>query len=187
MSRTERYLKRATLGLWGQRRREAQMELRGILEDKLWRFQFLGLTPAEAETRALSELGPASALARGLSSVHSVPIGVQGVLLACMVGVLGVQTVGAITSVRATTYDTINNCDFSEASLRTLPLKQQTTVRLYIKKVGLEKSLAQCRENVSASYNFLSITDIMTALKDAGVNVLPSSNQNNRPLAKVAG
>ena len=104
MNRTERYLRRATLGLWGQRRREAQMELRGAIEDKLWRFEHLGLTPGEAERRALAELGPARAVAGGLSRVHSVPVGVQGALLAAVLGVVGVQMVAAQTVVKAVPY-----------------------------------------------------------------------------------
>jgi hypothetical protein len=43
--------------------------------------------------------------------VHSVPVGVQGMLLAAVLGVVGVQTVGAATSVGAVPYDkTVSNC-----------------------------------------------------------------------------
>lgn len=103
-SATERYLRRATWGLWGKQRRGAQAELRGIIEDKLWRFKLLGLSDQEAEARALAELGHAGALAAGLSRVHSLPLALQGALLAGVLGALGVQMVGAAAGVRAVPY-----------------------------------------------------------------------------------
>ncbi len=103
-SAAERYIRRATWGLWGTKRREAQAELRGIIEDKLWRFKWLGLSDTQAEARALAELGQPDQIAAGLSRVHSLPLALQGALLAGMLGALGVQMVGAAAGVRAVPY-----------------------------------------------------------------------------------
>ncbi|WP_019588043.1 permease prefix domain 1-containing protein [Deinococcus apachensis] len=71
MRETEVYLNRATRGLWGQKRRDAQTELRGAIEDKVYRYRLLGLSEAEAARAALRDLGSPHAIARDLSRVHT--------------------------------------------------------------------------------------------------------------------
>ena len=47
VNETERYLRRATRGLWGRRRQAVQQELRGEIEDKVWRHRLGGCTEAD--------------------------------------------------------------------------------------------------------------------------------------------
>ncbi|WP_293913843.1 hypothetical protein [Deinococcus sp.] len=190
MNRTERYLKRATLGLWGRRRREAQMELRGIVEDKLWRFEHLGLTPDEAERRALAELGPARAVAGGLSRVHIVPVGVQGALLLGVLGMLGVQVVASAAGVRATMQmPSYGKCNFDEAFVKSLPAQEQQAARNYLTRVGRSSVEALCRETAPGLLTYLKIDDFLGALKSAGVSVTPKdgSKSQYRYLLKFPG
>lgn len=48
MNEVDRYLKRATRGLWGQKRRDAQAELRGAVEDKVYLCRLQGQSEAQA-------------------------------------------------------------------------------------------------------------------------------------------
>jgi len=112
----ERYLQRATWGLWGKKRKDGQAELRGIIEDKLWRLKLLGLNESEAEKRALDEMGKASELAAGFSRVHSLPLVLQGVLLVSLLSALGVQMVGAAAGIRAVPFQNkIPTCEASDS------------------------------------------------------------------------
>ena len=91
MKETERFIRRATRSLWGQARRDAALELRGAVEDKLYRYSLLGLSAPEAERAALRDLGSPSAIARELGTVHSLPQGVKVGLFAGLAGLLSFQ------------------------------------------------------------------------------------------------
>ena len=78
----ERYLRRATRGLWGQRRREVRAELEEHVLEQAWVYEREGLDTREALARALETLGEARALSAGLTRVHSGPALARGALLA---------------------------------------------------------------------------------------------------------
>ena len=53
----DQFIRHATRGLWGTRKRDAALELRGAIEDKIYRHQLCGLSAADAERAALRDLG----------------------------------------------------------------------------------------------------------------------------------
>ncbi|WP_221090117.1 hypothetical protein [Deinococcus aquaedulcis] len=101
MSATDRFVRQATRGLWGQKRRDAQLELRGAVEDKVYRYGLCGLSPEDAERAALRDLGRPGAIARDLSRVHSVPVALRGALALGVAGLLSLQAAAQVGTVQA--------------------------------------------------------------------------------------
>ncbi|MBZ9714823.1 permease prefix domain 1-containing protein [Deinococcus multiflagellatus] len=101
MSATDRFLRQATRGLWGQKRREVQLELRGAIEDKVYRHQLCGLSSQDAERAALRDLGRPGAIARDLSRVHSAPAALRGALALGVAGLLSLQAAAQVGTVQA--------------------------------------------------------------------------------------
>jgi len=112
MTPTDRYLRQATLGLHGQARKAAELELRGTIEDRVWRLTLLGLTEADATQAALRDLGSPHAIARGLTRVHTLP---RAALTAVL---LGVQALAQVPTVWALADPTDRSCQFDEADLQ---------------------------------------------------------------------
>jgi hypothetical protein len=73
MTPLERYLHRATRGLWGKKRLEVKAELRGSVEARAWQLECRGIAPERALEMALAELGAPGAIAAGLTGVHTMP------------------------------------------------------------------------------------------------------------------
>ncbi|MFC4455109.1 hypothetical protein [Deinococcus sonorensis] len=90
----DRYLRRATRGLWGRTRRRVQAELRGAVEDRIWRHQVAGCEDSEAVRLALQDMGDASTTARELSAVHTLPRGLQ---LTAVLALLAALSTGPLT------------------------------------------------------------------------------------------
>ncbi|MBB6016673.1 hypothetical protein ACFP9V_16750 [Deinococcus radiopugnans] len=101
MSEIDRYLRRATRGVWGQKKRDAQTELRGAIDDKIYRARLLGLDEAQAEASALRDLGSPAAIARGLGEVHTAPQTLQVLAFVGVAGLLGFQAAAQVATVRA--------------------------------------------------------------------------------------
>jgi hypothetical protein len=80
----ETYLKKATRGLWGQRKHDAMLELRGNIEARIWTLEHHGKTQAEALEMALQELGDPRAVRAGFVQVQSLPSILRAVVLAAM-------------------------------------------------------------------------------------------------------
>lgn len=111
MNEVERYLSRATRGLWGTRKEEAQMELRGAIEDKVHRYTLLGLNEPEAITAALRDLGNPNVIARELNAIHTVPVALRTLLLISVAGTLGLKAVAGVPGVKAwPSPDLIRDC-----------------------------------------------------------------------------
>lgn len=93
---TERYLRAATRGLWGQERRALQTELRGHISARVQEFRLGGLSEAEAERQTLRELGAPVQVSGGMLGVHTWPaLGKAGALTALlMTGLLSVLPQG---------------------------------------------------------------------------------------------
>ncbi len=69
----ERFLRRATRGLWGEQRRLVRRELQGAIEDRVWRHQVAGCSEAEAVRRALEDLGTPAVIASGMQRTYTWP------------------------------------------------------------------------------------------------------------------
>ncbi|PTA67556.1 permease prefix domain 1-containing protein [Deinococcus arcticus] len=101
MSATDQFVRRATRGLWGQKKRDVQQELRGAVEDKVYRHRLCGLSPEAAEQAALRDLGHPGAIALELSRVHSLPAAVRGTLALGIAGLLSLQAAAQVGTVQA--------------------------------------------------------------------------------------
>ncbi|GBF05782.1 hypothetical protein DAERI_060042 [Deinococcus aerius] len=174
MRETEAYLNRATLGLWGQKRRDARTELRGAVEDKVYRYRLLGLGEAEALRAALRDLGSPHAIARDLNRVHTLPQAVRAALLAGVATLLGVQALAQVPTVRAVPDPRIQTCTYDEAFLKQLPQKDADDLRRRLAQPGGRAALeAECRAHVSPTpaNHLLLLSDLIAALRTGGVTV----------------
>jgi hypothetical protein len=78
----ETYLKRATRGIWGKRRTDAILELRGNIEARIWALQHQGKTPSQALKIALQEFGDPRAVNSEMARVHTWPGLLRNLLVA---------------------------------------------------------------------------------------------------------
>lgn len=173
MNATERYVRQATRGLSGQARRDAQMELRGAIEDKAWRLTLLGLEPQEATRRAVRELGSPHAVAGGLARVHTLPKAALAAVLAGVAALLGVQALAAVPVVRAIPDPAYKFCVFDETQIRRMTPQMQTDLRAQLAQPGgRAKAEAECRANSPVpTNNLLRLSDLTAALAAGGVKV----------------
>lgn len=171
MKRTERYLQRATLGLWGQRRADVRAELRGAVEDKLYRYQLLGLSPEAAETAALRDLGSPHRLAWSLGFVHTGTTTLRLSLLLGMAGLLSLQAVAQVATVKSAFGTERSDCrlavpaDFQTAAI------QAKYARLLQAYGGPERYLQLCRAGQFEPSALLNVTDLLSALTAGGVPI----------------
>ena len=143
----ERYLRAATRGLWGRRRAQVRAELRGGVENKLWRYQLLGHGPEEATARALRAALSLTALNRSAAQV---------VAASCTPQVL--------------------KCDFSPqgiAKLNAALKKDGFGVDLGQSLKGLEPQKLEdaCHSALPNVYQFLDYDNLLEVLRHKGVTV----------------
>ena len=100
MNPLERYLSRATRGLWGRRRAEARQELASHVFERARQLMAGGMCESEAERQVLAELGAPEAVSRGLTSVHTLPVAAPALALALLVGGAGLLATQAAAQVR---------------------------------------------------------------------------------------
>ncbi len=92
---TERYLKRATRGLWGKRRREVREELEIHLRDRIQSYRLAGLTEAEAAGRTLRELGHPKEVSSGMARLYTLPTLIGSSTLVAVICALAVVAVSS--------------------------------------------------------------------------------------------
>lgn len=80
------YLRRATRGLIGARRRAVRQELHANIVQHALDLQMGGLGASDALARALSDFGPPERLSGGLTRVHTLPAVLTALLLASGIG-----------------------------------------------------------------------------------------------------
>lgn len=174
MSEVARYLNRATRGLWGEKKRDAQTELRGAIEDKIYRHRLLGLSETEATTAALRDLGSPAAIARELSEVHSMPQVFKTLLFVGVGTLLSLQALAQVTVVKSAylTTDTVE-CRLqtaAELALMSADLRGRYD-RIIAEQGGPEKFLAKCRSTDFGGLVLLKVADLLGALKAGGVRI----------------
>jgi hypothetical protein len=86
----ETYLKQATRGIWGKRKQDAILELRGNIEARIWALEHQGKTQTEALEIALHELGDARAVNAGMTQVHTMPNVTRNILIAGLISSVAV-------------------------------------------------------------------------------------------------
>ena len=70
----EQYLRRATRGLWGRKKREVREELQAHIEERSLAHRIGGMDEAAATERALAELGDPARVRAGMIRLHSLPM-----------------------------------------------------------------------------------------------------------------
>lgn len=79
----ERYLRRATRGVWGRRRLEVQEELAAHLEGRVTAHRIAGLSEHDATQKALAELGSPRMVSAGMAQLYTLPtVAMSGTVLA---------------------------------------------------------------------------------------------------------
>lgn len=164
----EVYLRRAVRGLWGERRRAVELELRGAVEDKVYRYALLGMGEQEAEAAALRDLGDPGALARELGMVHSGPPLAWGAALLGLFTVLSLQAAAQVGSVRAAPYP--RACTYDEAYLSRLTPEARAAFQRTLLRLGRVNLEAQCR-NQPRPNSLLRLSDLKANLRAAGIEV----------------
>lgn len=174
MTTTDQYLKRATRGLWGQKKREAVTELRGAIEDKIYQHRLCGLDELEAERAALRDLGSPAAIARDLNRVHTGPQVARMTLLLGVAGLLGVRAVAQIPTIRAAPVPLEEACTFDEAKLaRYSPEDRAMVVKRISAAGGRANYEAECRARQPGKDDnaLLRLADVIAALRAARIDV----------------
>ncbi|GGO29695.1 permease prefix domain 1-containing protein [Deinococcus humi] len=175
MKSVHRYLQQATRGLWGQKRRDAQTELRGAIEDKVYRHRLLGLSETEAITAALRDLGSPRSIARDLNEVHTVPQMLKIMLLVGVGATLSFQAAAQVPTVQSAYLpsDVQPTCRFSTPQERSaLTTKQQEETGQNLKaQGGSQQFLENCLSASLKGRVLLNVADLMTALRAGGIAV----------------
>lgn len=124
-SATETYLRRATRGLWGRKRREVKEELEAHLSERVLVHQIAGLAEADAVERALSELGRPQEVSVGMARLYTLPtvVGSGAALAAACVAVAALLSSSVAQPLSASFFWPSPECAASEqategASLR---------------------------------------------------------------------
>lgn len=169
--RTERYLRRATRGLIGQARRDAVAELRGAIDDKLYRLSLLGLSGEAALDRALKELGSPRQLAGGYAQVHTLPPALRAVVLSLLAGAAIFSFSSAQRVLQAVPYQLKTaSCDFSEAGLRARPAEEAKAIRAAFAKFGGQQGMRRLCLAIAQRLNqYVKVSDVVQVFKEAGV------------------
>lgn len=140
----DRYLKRATRGLWGEKKRDAQTELRGAIEDKVYRHRLLGLNETEATTAALRDLGSPQAIARELGEIHTLPQTLKVLAFMGVAGLLGFQAIAQVATVRAIPFPgQAPICTFEAAYLALFPGATSADVQRQLAQPGGAQTLEE--------------------------------------------
>ncbi|GGL14906.1 permease prefix domain 1-containing protein [Deinococcus radiotolerans] len=186
MTASDQFIRHATRGLWGQKKRDAALELRGAIEDKIYRYQLCGMNAADAERAALRDLGSPHVIARDLNRVHTAPAAIRVTLLLGVVGLLGVQAVAQIPAVgsafRAKDLQECHVLSPEEVASMTPPARARLQ-RLYAQYGGPEGLNTQCRKGAFL-FPLLSVKDLLAAMKTAKVPVYAETSTTSALVLK---
>jgi hypothetical protein len=171
----EHFLRQATRGLWGQHKRDALTELRGAVEDKVYRHRLAGLNETDATLAALQDLGSPHAIARDLNRVHTAPSALRAALLLGVAGVLGMQAAAQIPMIHAAPVPVTEACRFDEAKLARFSPEDRAMILGRISAAGGRANYeAACRTQHSTAdpNQLLRLSDVISALRAGGIEVL---------------
>lgn len=172
---SERYLKRATRGLYGQHRQDTQAELRGAIEDKIYRYSLLGLAPADAEQAALRDLGDPAAIAQELRVVHTLTPALKFALLTGVTVLLSFQAAAknyVINAAPAPLEVRQQSCSMELNGVYTHSEGRREFVEQQIKMHGSRaRAEAACLKDLPNPNRFIRVADLNAALKGAGFKV----------------
>ncbi|GGQ93533.1 hypothetical protein [Deinococcus ruber] len=172
----ERFLRRSTRGLWGERRRQVQRELQGAVEDRCWRHQLQGCSEAEAVRRALEDLGEPAIIARGMWNTHALPrLLPSAAALVLLAGLSLTPLTRSLAQVVASPLNlTTLFCDGTSAGLkrRTQYLTRRLAQRFnHLHQSSRQDVAALCRWMASDPYEMVERDSLTATLQRQGVTV----------------
>ena len=88
MNEVERYLSRATRGLWGRKREEVREELEAHIQERVMAYRIAGLGEQDATERTLQEFGHPREVSAGMARIYALPTLFEMSLLAVAACVL---------------------------------------------------------------------------------------------------
>lgn len=173
---TDRFLRRATRGLWGKQRQLVHQELLGAIEDHIWRHTVAGCDEAEATRRALDDLGAPAGIARSMQLTHTLP---QVLPWASSAVLLAALSVGSLTHSLAQVVASPLNlsalfCDNSQAgAARRAEQLTPDTARFYerLRQVGAGEVDRLCVSMTSDPYELVDRDSLLAILQPQGVMV----------------
>ncbi len=147
MSEVERYLQRATWGLWGRKRQEVREELETHIQERIVAHRIAGLSEKNAVERTLSEMGEPREVSEGMTRIYTLPtlLG-SGVFFAAACAIVVVT--------------------FSDGSAQSLPLDYRWPA-----EICLEASAQNLPEKCKADEPWLSVEELKENLGPLGVGV----------------
>jgi hypothetical protein len=95
MKALEEYLKHATKGVYGTKKLEIQAELRGSIEDRIWKLETQSLSQNQALEKVLLEFGAAKAVSAGMMKEHTMPKIFKGITIAFLVAITSFTALNA--------------------------------------------------------------------------------------------
>jgi hypothetical protein len=95
MNALEDYLKHATKGVYGTKKLEIIAELRGSIEDRIWKLETQGLNQNQALEKVLLEFGAAKAVNAGLMKEHTMPKIFKSITIAFLIAIASLTTLNA--------------------------------------------------------------------------------------------
>ena len=98
MNKLDTFLQQATRGMWGRKRRDIMLELRGSIEARVWQLELRGMDCEIALEQVLREMGQAKAVANGFMEVHVMPRILKNTAL---IGLCAALTLTAINASKA--------------------------------------------------------------------------------------
>ena len=143
----ERYLRSATRGLWGRKRREVREELAAHIEERTVAFRLAGLSEEDAVERSLREMGEPGEVSEGMTRIYTLPtLFGSGTLLAavCAVAVIA----------------------FSDSSAQSLPMDYRWPA-----EICLEASAQALPPKCKTDEPWLSAQELKENLEPLGVGV----------------
>ena len=160
----ERYLTRATRGLWGKKRLEVKEELAAHIEGRVKRHLVAGLDEAAAVQKALTELGQPAQVSAGMVRLHTAPtlMGLGMMMSATALLVFALVTGGMAQSVPGTLYFPSQACvsAFQEGRASSSPVRDY-----------FEQGTFDSKCNLLGSELWLNFETIRPILETQGVGI----------------
>ena len=116
MNALEDYLRHATKGVYGTKKLEIQAELRGSIEDRIWKLENQGLNQNQALEKVLLEFGAAQAVNSGLMKEHTMPKIFKGITMAFLIAIASLTTLNASRAEIEVVTDPIFDVPFAPVS-----------------------------------------------------------------------
>ncbi len=145
--KVERYLRRATRGLWGRKREEVREELEAHIQERVVAHRITGLSEESAVERTLSEMGEPKEVREGMTRIYTLPT-----LLGSGAFFTAVCAVIAVT--------------FSDGLAQSLPLDYRWPA-----EICLEASAQSLPEKCKTDVPWLSVRELEENLEPLGVSV----------------